>query len=102
MWAGIYVVLEGLSPDSFSGISETSDLLYFSFVTLTTVGFGDVAPLSILSKRLAVFESAMGGIYMAVIIALIVGRYMSLQSRQDPKRDSNLEKEKSSGSHLEL
>jgi hypothetical protein len=44
----------------------------------------------------------MGGIYMAVIIALIVGRYMSLQSRQDPKRDSNLEKEKSSGSHLEL
>jgi hypothetical protein len=102
MWAGIYVVLEGLSPDSFSGISETSDLLYFSFVPLTTVGFGDVAPLSILSKRLAVFESAMGGIYMAVIIALIVGRYMSLQSRQDPKRDSNLEKEKSSGSHLEL
>lgn len=76
MWAGIYSVLEGISPGSFS---EASDLLYFSFVTLTTVGFGDVAPLSILCKRLAVFEAAMGSIYMAVIIAMIVGRYMSMQ-----------------------
>ncbi len=76
MWAGIYSVLEGIIPGSFS---ETTDLLYFSFVTLTTVGFGDVAPLSILSRRLAVFEAAMGSIYMAVIIAMIVGRYMSMQ-----------------------
>jgi hypothetical protein len=92
MWAGIYVVLEGISPYSFSGASETPDLLYFSFVTLTTVGFGDVAPLSILGKRLAVFEAAMGGIYMAVIIALIVGRYMSLQSGKDSKREINSKK----------
>ncbi len=97
MWAGIDVVLEGISPHSFSGTSETSDLLYFSFVTLTTVGFGDVAPLSILSKRLAVFEAAMGGIYMAVIIALIVGRYMSLQSGKDSKRDFNLKKKNRRG-----
>ena len=55
MWAGVYSVLEGIAPGSFS---ETTDLLYFSFVTLTTVGFGDVAPLSILSKRLAVFDAA--------------------------------------------
>ena len=86
MWAGIYIVLEGLSPGSFSGISETADLLYFSFVTLTTVGFGDITPQSILSKRFAVFEAAMGGIYLAVIIAMIVGRYMSMQVEQDTKR----------------
>ena len=83
MWAGIYVVLETLSPGSFGGTSGQSDLLYFSFVTLTTVGFGDVAPLSILSRRLAVFEAAMGSIYMAVIVAMIVGRYMSLQAVPD-------------------
>ncbi len=80
MWAGIYSVLEGISPGSFS---ETTDLLYYSFVTLTTVGYGDVAPLTTLSKRLAVFEAAMGSIYMAVIIAMIVGRYMSMQVEQD-------------------
>jgi voltage-gated potassium channel Kch len=92
MWAGIYTVLEGISPGSFSETSETADFLYFSFVTLTTVGFGDVAPLSILGKRLAVFEAAMGSIYMAVIIAMIVGRYMSLQVEQDSESETSLKK----------
>ena len=89
MWAGIYIVLEGISPGSFSGISETADLLYFSFVTLTTVGFGDITPQSIIGKRLAVFEAAMGGIYLAVIIAMIVGRYMTMQTGQDSESELN-------------
>jgi len=92
MWTGVYIVLEGISPGSFSGISENEDLLYFSFVTLTTVGFGDITPQSILSKRLAVFEAAMGGIYLAVIIAMIVGRYMSMQIEQDSKSEINSKK----------
>ncbi len=92
MWAGIYTVLEGISPGSFSGTSETTDLLYFSFVTLTTVGFGDIAPLSILAKRLAIFEAAMGGIYMAIIIAMIVGRYMSMQVEQDSESETSKKK----------
>ena len=90
MWAGIYTVLEGISPGSISGISKPEDLIYFSFVTLTTVGFGDVAPLSILSRRLAVFEAAMGSIYMAVIIAMIVGRYMSMQGEQNSESKTRL------------
>ncbi len=92
LWAGIYTVLEGISPGSFSVTSETTDLLYFSFVTLTTVGFGDVAPLSVLGKRLAVFEAAMGSIYMAVIIAMIVGRYMSMQVEQDSESETSSKK----------
>ena len=87
MWAGIYNIVEGISPGSFSGTSETVDLIYFSFVTLTTVGFGDVVPLSVLGKRLAVFEAAMGSIYMAVIIAMIVGRYMVMQLEQDSESE---------------
>jgi hypothetical protein len=90
MWSGIYIVLEGISPGSFSGISETADLLYFSFVTLTTVGFGDITPQSIIGKRLAVFEAAMGGIYLAVIIAMIVGRYMTMEEKPDSKTEINL------------
>jgi len=83
MWSGIYIVLEAMSPGSFSGISDTSDLLYFSFVTLTTVGFGDIMPESIISKRLAMLEAAVGGIYLAVIIAMLVGRYMSMERKRD-------------------
>jgi voltage-gated potassium channel Kch len=91
-WAGIYTTVEVISPGSFSGTSESGDLLYFSFVSLTTVGYGDVLPLSILGKRLAIFEAAMGSIYMAVIIAMIVGRYMSMQLEQDPESEISLEK----------
>ena len=89
-WAGIYTVIEGVSPGSFSGISETSDFLYFSFVTLTTVGFGDAAPLSAFAKRMAIFEAALGSIYMAIIIAMIVGRYM--QAELDSESETRLKK----------
>jgi hypothetical protein len=92
MWAGIYIVLEGIFPGSFSGLSEIADLVYFSFVTLTTVGFGDITPQSILAKRLAIFEAAIGGIYLAVIIAMLVGRYMSMQAEQDFESKFNLKK----------
>ena len=90
-WAGIFSIVEGVSPGSFSGGSET-DLLYFSFVTLTTLGFGDILPLSELSKRLVIFEAAMGSIYMAVIVAMIVGRYMSMQSAQDSESEISIKK----------
>jgi hypothetical protein len=89
MWSGLYTVLEGMAPGSFSGISNTSDLLYFSFITLTTVGFGDIMPQSIISKRLAMLEAAMGGIYLAVIIAMLVGRYMSMEQKQDSESKIN-------------
>ena len=83
MWAGVYAILRSVSPGSFSGTPGSFDPIYFSFVTLTTVGYGDVAPLTILSKRFAVFEAAMGSIYMAIIVALIVGRYLSPQADQE-------------------
>ena len=88
-WAGVYTILENISPGSFSGTPESGDLLYFSFVTLTTVGYGDVLPLSALGKRLAIVEGAMGSIYMAVIVAMIVGRYMAMHSGQDSKSETN-------------
>jgi len=78
-WAGIYNLLEIVAPGSFVGKPDI-DLLYFSFVTLTTLGFGDILPASILANRLVIFEATMGSIYMAVIVAMIVGRYMSMQA----------------------
>jgi hypothetical protein len=55
------------------------------------VGFGDISPVSILCKRLAVFEAATGNIYMAVIIALIVGRYMSMQLAQESEKKPTID-----------
>jgi voltage-gated potassium channel len=89
MWSGIYHILEGISPGSFSGISGTVDLIYFSFVCLTTLGFGDITPQSIIGKRLAIFEAAMGVIYSSVIIAIIVGRYMSKKENHSFENEKN-------------
>ena len=87
MWAGIYAVLEGIFPGTLSGISQYGDFIYFSFVTLTTLGFGDIAPQSILGKSLVVSEAAIGDIYIAVIVAIIVGRYMLMQVERSFERE---------------
>lgn len=89
MWSGIYHILEGIFPGSFLGISGTVDLIYFSFVCLTTLGFGDITPQSIIGKRLAIFEAAMGVIYSSVIIAIIVGRYMSKKENHGFENEKN-------------
>ena len=62
--------------------SHLSDIIYFSFITLCTVGYGDVVPLEPYSRSLTVLISVTGQLYIAVIIALLVGKYAAQRSRQ--------------------
>ena len=65
---------QSLSSRPISGVEEDfAGHLYFSLVSLTTVGFGDYTPVNILSKMLAVFLSTIGILYPAVVIARLVG-----------------------------
>ena len=69
-----------LDNAAFTGnISESpkSDLRYYSFVTMTTLGYGDIAPVSSMARAVSVFYSLAGQLYLAVIVALIVGKYVS-------------------------
>ena len=50
---------------------------YFSFITLTTVGYGDIAPVAKVARMLAVMEAITGVLYMAVLISRLVGAYSS-------------------------
>jgi hypothetical protein len=71
-------------PDAFS--QQPSHLIYFSFVTLTTVGYGDVHPVLPAARSLAVAEALVGQLYLAILIASLVG--MALQAKsaeQDPQ-----------------
>lgn len=75
----LYLFIETVSPMSFSGlqVQDESKAIYFSFITLTTVGFGDIAPLKPIAQTLVWLESFTGQSYLAVIIGQLVGRYVA-------------------------
>jgi hypothetical protein len=81
-------VLERLQPGAFSGIPEGASaealgdaLLYFSLVTLTTLGYGDIVPRSGVARPLAVLEGVFGTLYLAVMIARLVGLHIAAGMR---------------------
>ncbi|MEM7717215.1 MAG: potassium channel family protein [Cyanobacteria bacterium P01_A01_bin.68] len=51
--------------------------MYFSFTTLTTLGYGDIIPVSPLAKMLTNLEAIIGQLYPAILIAILVGGYIS-------------------------
>ena len=74
---------------------QPSLLIYFSFMTLTTVGYGDVRPLHPAARSLAVVEALVGQLYLAVLIASLIG--MPLQARSEEEVGENSEQKYVSG-----
>ena len=60
---------------------------YFSFVTLSTVGYGDITPLSHGARTLAMMEAMTGTLYMAVLISRLVALYSSQGSEVSERKD---------------
>jgi hypothetical protein len=87
VWGNLYVLLEFLRPGSFSvpaawllggaAHDPSAALMYFSFVTLTTVGYGDITPLWPGAGGLAAAEAVIGQLYLAITIARLVGLHTS-------------------------
>ena len=65
-------------------ISLQNNLAYFSFVTLTTLGYGDIVPVAPLARSLAVLEALTGVLFMAVLISRLVGSYKSDRREDNP------------------
>jgi hypothetical protein len=83
IWTSLYSLVEALLPGSFRGISEGAhivrfDLWYFSMVTLTTLGYGDITPLSPAAKSLAVVEAVTGQLILVILVARTVGLHTAL------------------------
>lgn len=85
-WASAYQFAEHLRPGAIHFVSPpdgmdqlTSKLIYFSFSTLTTVGFGDVTPASPLAHSLSISEAIVGQLFPAILIGALVA--MAMQSR---------------------
>jgi hypothetical protein len=82
----LYHAVEYGWPGSFSasdaaGELELFDAIYFSFVTLATLGYGDLVPVSEIARGLAIIEAVAGQLFLAVMIARLVGSYVQMGDR---------------------
>lgn len=82
LWGEFYVLIYLFDPQSFYfdpatqfGEPPMSELMYFSFTTLTTVGFGDILPVHPMARSLATLEALVGQLYPAVLLARLVTLY---------------------------
>jgi hypothetical protein len=88
-WVPLYIAVENgypgsfnLTPDAVSDLGKNwDDLLYFSFTTLTTLGYGDIAPQSAQARSLANLEAINGVLYIAVLVSKLVG--MNIEYRRE-------------------
>ena len=84
-WANAYAFLHQLHPDAFAGtlgealISQT--WIYYSFVTLTTVGYGDITPVHPVARSLAIGEALTGQLYLAITLARLVSLRVSARAK---------------------
>ncbi len=85
-WASAFDLVEQLQPGSFHFVSNpgtfdelTTKLIYFSFATLTTVGFGDILPVNPFARSLAIAEAIVGQLFPAILIGALVA--MAMQAR---------------------
>ena len=84
IWAVTYTLLQLQFPKSFQMLQEQSqwftlfpDFIYFSFVTITTLGFGDISPTLPVARFLVYLEAIIGQFYLAILVASLVGSRMS-------------------------
>ena len=87
IWAVSYMVIHALNPGSFSLIARETqphfhEFMYFSLTTLTTLGYGDITPISPFARIWSTLEAVVGTLYIALLVARLVGMYQSQRSRR--------------------
>jgi ion channel len=84
-WTFVYSILLELQPQSFAATSEVArndyvgrilQLRYFSFMTLTTVGYGDIVPRSLAARTMTILEAVMGQFYLVALVGRLVGLHV--------------------------
>ncbi|MEJ2180134.1 MAG: potassium channel family protein [Gammaproteobacteria bacterium] len=95
MWADVYGIMEIVQPGTFPAYEtaageiitdphlRSSQFHYFSFVTLSTLGYGDITPTTREAQSLASMEAIIGQLFLAVLIARLVGQQVSYREKED-------------------
>jgi voltage-gated potassium channel len=78
IWQNFYVLVDRLIPGSFTNDQLAhGDFLYFSYITLSTLGYGDITPLNGPAQALAYTEAILGQLYLTILVARLVGLYIA-------------------------
>ncbi|WP_109300956.1 ion channel [Aquimarina sp. AU474] len=81
----ICLSIEMTYPGSFKGLAATFDqpqlfterLMYYSYITLMTIGYGEIVPITSLAQKAAILIGMMGQFYLVILTAIIVGKYIN-------------------------
>jgi len=81
LWANAYWVIELMHPGSFAisdqSAASTVNSIYYSLVTITTLGYGDITPITSVAKVCSTLEAVIGQLYLVITVAWLVGMYVS-------------------------
>lgn len=85
MWSLVYRAIDIVDPGSFSLNNRLTplapeDFRYFSLITITTVGYGDIAPVGPIARAFAMLEAVIGQMYLVILVSWLVGMYVSRRS----------------------
>jgi hypothetical protein len=96
LWANVFAVIETVQPGSFAGLEviispdkkgvledQFSHFIYYSYVTMSTLGYGEIVPVTRPARSLAALEAIMGQLYLATLIARLVGMHISYRPGED-------------------
>ena len=115
-WANVYTLLERLAPGSFAidfaryHVDAAADpfaaagvFTYYSFVTLTTVGYGDIVPASATARWLVWLEAVFGQFYMAVFVSRLIGLQVILPKASEASEvsEATADEESETDTHSE-
>jgi len=77
----LLLILNIFAPQSFNQVDPDaatfSNFLYFGFVTLTTLGYGDITPVTPMARSMSTFFALFGQLYLVIIMAMIIGKYLN-------------------------
>ena len=79
IWTMMYLFIAQAVPGAFNGLEQVvwydnfADVAYYSYVTLTTLGYGDVSPVAPIARFLVYMEAVVGVFYMAILVASLIG-----------------------------
>jgi hypothetical protein len=83
LWANLYGMIDLADPHAFAIVSDEAEdlyhrkhLIYFSLVTLTTLGYGDITPASDIARSVTTLEAVVGQLFLVILIARLVGIHL--------------------------